>query len=129
MSGKIILLPRNTFLATWSAIVISTITAPGKKNPNMVPSGFLIMFLPAGLLIATATGTTLDLGAGLTLTMLLGVLLLSTTVAGITLADIGVGAQARSVAPFMGQRLLASSAAVSDLAWASVLASASAGFR
>src|SRR6516164_1900099 len=92
---KIIPLPPSTSIATRSATATSTTMALGNRNPPTAMFGFRTTFRRTGLLIATATGPTSGLGAGLGLTTLLGVLLLSTTVAGIISAATGVGPRAR----------------------------------
>src|SRR5215471_18699001 len=81
----------------------------------MAQSGFPLAFPPAGRLIATDTGCGSPLGAGLGLTMLLGVLLPSTTDAGSTTAALGAGLLARfTLAGVLTMRPLWSAGSVAE---------------
>src|ERR1700726_4014054 len=85
------------FHATFRVIPIAMSMARGRKSPSMVTCGIPRRWTWAGRHIATATGTGLARGAGLGLTMLLGVLLRSTMAAGLTSAALGAGARDRSL--------------------------------
>src|ERR1700719_207382 len=104
------------------ATATSMTTVRGRMSRNMAMSGIPTMSPQAGLLIAMATGTTSDLGAGPGLIMRPGDLLRTTMDDGSILAEGGAGARARFLAlRSMGRPL--------SVSLAEALASASAGPR
>src|SRR5208337_1560228 len=111
------------FPATWSATATWKITALGASSLTTARSGRPTMSVPIGHRTATAPGTMLAHGAGRGSATSLGVLLHTTTAAGIGSAPIGVGAPAPSMdGPFMVRPSSDFSAAASDLALDLVLA-------
>src|SRR6266478_9537544 len=95
-SRKTILFPRATFLATWSAMTTSTITALGAMSPSMATFGTRVKLLLDGRHTAMATGIGSARGAGPGWTTHLGALPHITTVAGRISAAGGAGALGRS---------------------------------
>src|SRR5882724_40570 len=95
-SRKTTLFPRAMFLATWSAMTTSTITALGAMSLSMATFGTREKLPWAGLLTVMATGIGSARGAGLGWTIHPGALLPTTTAAGPTSAAGGAGALGRS---------------------------------
>src|SRR5262249_54249759 len=104
--------PRSTFLVTCQDIPILMTTARGTKNRITVRCGTRTSLTPAGLLTATATGTTMARGAGRGSTIPRGALLRTTTAAGLSSVTAGAGARVLTMhGPFMVLRSWASLAA------------------
>ena len=86
------------YRAIWMVTATSMIPVRGETSRNMAMSGIPTTSRWTGLLTAMAIGTGSALGAGLGLTIPLGVSRRITTVVGTISAAGGAGAQARSLA-------------------------------